>query len=87
MKQVTLPIAGLALIAGTRAMLGGGFAFLAADCMSDEPRRAGGWSLLAVGGISTVPLAADVLGQARDSAKSDRHPGGNRRNAMMAESR
>jgi hypothetical protein len=58
-KWVTIP--ELALIAGTRVALGAGMGLLLGDRLSDEQRRAVGWTLLAVGAITTVPLAAEVL--------------------------
>ena len=58
-KWVTIP--ELALIAGTRVALGAGIGLLLGDRLSGEQRRAVGWTLLAVGTITTVPLAAEVL--------------------------
>ena len=58
--QVTLP--ELALIAGTRALIGGGLGLLLADRVAPAPRKAIGWTLLAVGALSTIPLAMEVLG-------------------------
>ena len=58
--RVTLP--ELALIGGTRALIGGGLGLLLADRMAPAPRKAIGWTLLAVGALSTIPLAMEVLG-------------------------
>jgi len=58
--QVTLP--ELALIGGTRALIGGGLGLLLADRVAPAPRRAIGWTLLAVGALTTIPLAFEVLG-------------------------
>ena len=58
-RTITLPLIGL--IAGTRAALGAGIALLLADRLTDDQRRAVGWTLTAVGVISTIPLAAHVL--------------------------
>jgi len=49
------------MIAGTRVALGAGIGLLLADHLNDDKRRAVGWTLLAVGALSTVPLAAEVL--------------------------
>ena len=62
MKQRTITLPLLALIGGTRAMLGAGIALLLADRLTAEQRRAAGWTLTAVGALSTIPLAAQVLG-------------------------
>jgi hypothetical protein len=58
-KYVTLPELGL--IAGTRAALGAGLGLLLADRLNPDQRRAVGWTLLAVGVLTTVPLAAEVI--------------------------
>jgi hypothetical protein len=55
---VTLPILGL--IASTRAMLGAGIALLLADKLDREERRAVGWSLFAVGVLTTIPLLVQL---------------------------
>jgi hypothetical protein len=86
MRQVTLPLPELGLIAATRAMLGAGIALLAADCMTQQQRRAVGWTLFSVGVITTLPLAAEVISQARLPAGADRQTPGPRRAAMPAES-
>ena len=63
MKQVSLTIPEIGLIAGTRAAGAAGLALLLGDRMNPEQRRAVGWTLLAVGVITTVPLVAQVLGK------------------------
>lgn len=61
MKQVVLTFPELGLIAGTRVALGAGLALLLGDRLSPEQRRAVGWTLLAVGVITTVPLGLEVF--------------------------
>jgi hypothetical protein len=61
MKQVRLPMAELGLIAVTRVARGVGLGLLLAGQFGRDQRRTLGWLLLAIGGIATVPLAADVL--------------------------
>jgi hypothetical protein len=58
-RNVTLPELGL--IASTRAALGAGIALLLSERLDPKPRRAVGWTLLAVGALTTVPLLAEVL--------------------------
>jgi hypothetical protein len=60
-KKVTLP--ELALVAGTRVVLGVGLGLLLAGSLSDDQRRAVGWSLFLVGALSTIPIAVEVLGK------------------------
>jgi hypothetical protein len=61
MKKAELTLPEIALIAGTRAMLGAGAGLLLADRLNDDQRRAMGWTLLIIGAISTIPLAIEVL--------------------------
>ncbi|HWE40361.1 MAG TPA: hypothetical protein VG406_27665 [Isosphaeraceae bacterium] len=61
--QLTLPELGL--IAGTRAMLGAGLGLLLADRLSEDQRKAVGWTLVLVGALTTIPLALEVLGGSR----------------------
>jgi hypothetical protein len=55
-----LSLPEIGLIAGTRAALGAGVGLLVADRMSDDRRRAVGWTLLLVGLISTIPIAIQL---------------------------
>ena len=61
MRTVTFTLPEIGLLAGTRAMLGGGIALLLADRLSDEKRRAVGWTLALVGVVTTVPLVIEIL--------------------------
>ena len=64
-KKTTMSLPELGLIAGTRAMIGGGLGLLLADRLPREQRKAVGWTLLAIGIVSTIPLAFEVLGGKR----------------------
>ena len=59
-QKVTLP--ELALIAGTRGMLGAGIGLLVSGKLNKDQRKAAGWALVAVGAITTIPLMMNVLG-------------------------
>ncbi len=63
--EVTIPQIGL--IAGTRAMLGAGIALLLSERLSGEQRKAIGWTLVAIGALTTVPLALQVFGADEES--------------------
>jgi hypothetical protein len=61
MQSRTISIPILALIGGTRGMLGAGIGLLMANRLSDSQRLRIGRSLLAVGLLSTVPLLLYVF--------------------------
>ena len=63
MKQALVSMPELALIAGTRGILGAGIALLLAGRLSDDQRRAVGGALFAVGALTTIPLALEVFGK------------------------
>lgn len=65
MKKAELTLPEIALIAGTRGMLGAGAGLLLADKLNDDQRKAIGWTLLIIGAISTIPLAIEVLSSRR----------------------
>ena len=67
MKKSDLTLPEIALIGGTRGILGAGIALLLSDFMDRGQRRAVGWSLFLVGAISTIPLAVDVFSKRRES--------------------
>jgi hypothetical protein len=61
MKKAELTLPEIALIAGTRGMIGAGAGLLLADKLNDNQRKTIGWTLLIIGAISTIPLAIEVL--------------------------
>jgi hypothetical protein len=61
MKSTEITLPELALIAGTRGMLGAGFALLVSSKLNTDQRKAVGWTLFLIGLISTVPLAINVF--------------------------
>jgi hypothetical protein len=62
---IPLTFPELALIAGTRGMLGAGIALVLADRLDAAQRRAVGRTLLLIGAISTIPLLMRVLHKRR----------------------
>ena len=63
MRERSLTIPEVMLIGGTRVALGVGLGLLISDKLSRDVRKGAGWALLAVGALSTIPLAIDVLGK------------------------
>ena len=69
MREFAITLPKLALVAGTRAALGAGLAFLVADRLPKDRRIAVGWTLVTVGVLSSIPLAFEVLGHGRLGAR------------------
>lgn len=65
MKEAELTLSEIVLIALTRAMGGAGVALLLGDRLSEDHRKAIGWTLFLIGCVSTIPLALDVLRKRR----------------------
>ncbi len=65
MRERSLTIPEILLIAGTRVALGAGIGLLVADKLNEGQRRGAGWALLGVGVITTIPLLMNVLGTNR----------------------
>jgi len=61
MMSTQLRLPELGLIAGTRGLLGAGIGLLVADKLNDQQRRGIGWTLLAIGAVTTIPLAMIVF--------------------------
>jgi len=61
MKKAELTIPEVALIAGSRVILGAGAALLLADQLNVKERKKFGWAMFLVGAISTIPLVIDVF--------------------------
>jgi uncharacterized membrane protein YfcA len=71
MRETHLSLPQLGLVGGTRAMLGAGVGLLLAGHLSQDQRKAVGWTLLLVGALTTIPLALEILNASTSSA----HPG------------
>jgi hypothetical protein len=69
MRHVSLNIPEIGFIAGTRAALGAGIGLILADKFKSEHRKRIGWMLLAIGAVTTVPIAVKVVRKARQSIK------------------
>lgn len=66
MKTADLPVLEVELIAVTRAILGIGIGLLVHDYLSAEGRAPIGWTCLAAGLLTTIPLATSVYSSAHD---------------------
>ncbi|WP_406699092.1 hypothetical protein V5E97_09460 [Singulisphaera sp. Ch08] len=72
MREIRMTMPELALIAGTRGMLGAGFGLLLADRLSEGQRKSVGWTLMLVGVLTTIPLAIEVFGAIRAAERTGR---------------
>ena len=60
-RRITIP--ELVLMGGTRAAIGLGVGLLLKDKLNKDQRRGAGLALVILGGLSTIPLALEVLGK------------------------
>jgi len=65
MITTELRLPELALLAGTRGLLGAGVALLIADKLSESQRKDIGWTLVAIGVVTTIPPALMVFDRQR----------------------
>ena len=68
MTRMTVSVPELAFVAATRALAGAGVGLLLADSLGARQRKALGLALLAVGLVTTVPIAREVLVRRRSQA-------------------
>lgn len=72
-RETTISLPELALIAGTRGILGVGIGLLTADRFTRDQRKAVGWALFTVGAITSIPLALEIF-EARRVVEADLIP-------------
>ena len=73
MKAYPVTLPEMAIVALTRGMAGAGLGLLVSGSMQRETRRALGWTLFALGAVSTVPILFALLGD-RDRGGRDTVP-------------
>ena len=66
MRETTLSLPEVALVAGTRVMLGAGLALLLGGRLTGKQKQTAGWALLLTGALTTIPLAVAVWGRSRE---------------------
>ncbi len=68
MKEARMSLPELAMVIMTRAVLGAGIGVLLSEKLAKrDPRLAVGWALVAIGALSTIPLALEVFGTRRNA--------------------
>ena len=63
MVERKLTLAEIMLIAGTRIALGAGIGLLLSSKLNNDQRKAAGMALTLIGGLTTIPLALNVIGK------------------------
>ena len=66
-RKTLVSLPELVMIGGTRALLGAGIALLFAGRLKPDQQKSVGWTLFAVGALSTIPLAFELFGERRVS--------------------
>jgi hypothetical protein len=61
MRERTVTLPELALVAGTRVALGIGIGLLLGEKLNRDQRHAAGCALLLVGALTTIPIAAELF--------------------------
>ncbi len=69
MKTYPVTLPEMAIVALTRGMAGAGLGLLVGGSMQRETRRALGWTLFALGAVSTVPILIALLGNRNPSGR------------------
>jgi hypothetical protein len=69
MTRFPISIPELAFTAGTRGVGGVGVGLLLAGCLRAEQRKGIGLALLAIGVLTTVPIAREVYARRRDALR------------------
>jgi hypothetical protein len=71
MRHIDIPLHELAFVAATRGIAGVGIGLLLSDQLRPEARRAVGWTLLGLGALTTVPIAASLLRRSQPPLLAD----------------
>ena len=66
MREQSIKIPELAMIAATRGMLGVGIGLLISERLSRHRRSTVGWTLFVIGAVSTIPLAVRMFQRNRN---------------------
>lgn len=76
MREQQISIPELALIAGTRGLLGVGIGLLISDHLRASRRHTVGWTLFTIGAVSTIPLVLRRILRARSTRGANAIMGG-----------
>ena len=62
MRRFEASIPEAAFVAATRGMAGAGIGLLVSEFIPRDVRRSVGWTLLAIGALTTIPIAVTLFG-------------------------
>jgi hypothetical protein len=72
MQTFDIALPELGFVAATRAMAGVGIGLLLSECFeAPDQRKAVGWTLLAIGVVTTLPIALTVIARRRRSPPAE----------------
>jgi sorbitol-specific phosphotransferase system component IIBC len=71
MRDVNVSVPEMIFVALTRGMAGAGIGLLVADYVEPVARKPIGWTLFAIGALTTLPIAATLMGRARRPLLAD----------------
>jgi hypothetical protein len=71
MKVYSVTVPEVAIVAATRGVAGAGIGLLVADFLRRDTRRTLGWTLLAMGALTTIPIAMALFGKRETSTPND----------------
>jgi len=63
MKTYNVSVPEIGIVAITRGIAGAGAGLLLANYLRSDTRRSVGWTLLAIGALTTIPIAMALLGK------------------------
>lgn len=84
MRKLMLTVPQVGLFTGTRAMAALGIGLLLADRLDRSQRRAVGITLLAVGAVTTIPLAMEMVAAVRQARRREERIEERRQEAVPA---
>jgi len=69
MRERSLTVPEIILVAGTRVATGIGLGLVIGEKLGRDTRKGAGWALLAVGALTSIPLAMEVFSKPEIAAR------------------